>query len=351
MNNTPATQGTTAVLTPIQGFKQLLNSTGITNRLGAMMSPQKMARFKSQLTQIVTGDQKLQACSPMSIISAAISAANVGLDISPSFGQAAVIPFNNTVEVWDEENHAIVKRKVSMAQLQIMTKGWTQLAMRSGKYEWINADSVYADEYQGSDLLSGMVYLKSISGGYRDQGRKDMIVGFFAAFRLTNGGQKVLYMTLKDIETHARTYSKSYVNYGKFPIPDAWKPNLSSTGLGWNKNWYAMARKTVLKLLIQRWGELSTEMEDAVASDQAAFKDIDSDPIYIDNNGEIVDDDTVKGYIVSESDSASTGEAAENVQEPAAEETMPEASSNAPVAQEEGNQGDIEKMFAAGARN
>ena len=173
----------------------------------------------------------------------------------------------------------------------------------------------------------------------------------FAAFRLTNGGQKVLYMTLKDIETHARTYSKSYVNYGKFPIPDAWKPNLSSTGLGWNKNWYAMARKTVLKLLIQRWGELSTEMEDAVASDQAAFNDIDSDPIYIDNNGEIVDDGTVRSYIVSYSDSSSTGVSAENVQEPAVEETMPEASSDTPVMQKEGNQGDIEKMFAAGARN
>lgn len=339
MNNATA-------VTPIQGFKQLLNSTGITSRLGEMMTPKKMARFKSQLTQIVTGSPSLQACSPMSIISAALSAANIGLDISPAFGQAAVIPFNNTVKMPDGTTQTI-----RMAQLQIMTKGWTQLAMRSGSYEWINADAVYADEYQGSDLLSGMVYLKAVPGGYREQGRKDMIVGFFGAYRLTNGGQKVLYMSLRDIEAHARTYSKSYKFYNKFPIPDTWKPNLSSTGLGWNNNWFAMARKTVLKLLIQRWGELSIEIEEALEADQAAFKDIDSDPIYVDNTGEIVDDDTVKGYIVSEGEAAGAEEAVGSTPEPTAEEATPENGSDAPATQEEGNQSEIERMFAEGARN
>ena len=272
----------TAALTPMQSFQRALNSTGITERLGAVMPPRKMARFKSQLIQIVTASNGLQRCSAMSVIAAAVAAANCGLDLSPAFGQAAVIPFNNTVQVWDPKLKKKVPRKVMMAQLQIMTKGWTQLSYRSGQFSWINADAVYADEYQGSDLLSGMVYLKSVPDGFRSKGMKDRIVGFFAAFELVNGGRKVLYMPIHDIEAHARTYARSYRNYNKWPIEDDWSPDLNSTGLGWNENWFAMARKTVLKLLIQRWAPLSTEIEEAIESDQAAFSDIDSEPIYVD---------------------------------------------------------------------
>ena len=144
---------------------------------------------------------------------------------------------------------------------------------------------------------------------------------------------------------------EAYKFYNNFPIPDTWKPNLSSTGLGWNNNWFAMARKTVLKLLIQRWGELSIEIEEALEADQAAFKDIDSDPIYVDNTGEIVDDDTVKGYIVGEGEAASAGEAPESTTEATTEEAAPENGSDAPATQEEGNQSEIERMFAEGARN
>lgn len=315
-------QGAATALTPIQEFRQILNSTGIATRLGEMMGEKQMARFKSSMTQIVTGNYDLQKCSPMSVISAGLIAANIGLDIRPQFGQSAIIPYGK------------------QAQLQIMTKGWIQLAQRSGKYSWINADAVYADEYQGFDLLSGMVYLKAISGGYREQGRKDKIIGFFAAFELTNGGRKVLYMTLKEIEAHARTYSKSYKFSGEFPIPDSWKPNLETNGIGWNAGWYAMARKTVLKLLIQRWGELSIEMEEAVASDQASFRDIDSEPVYIDNEGELLEDGAPEPQkTLSDNSDAQEGE------------TTPESNANASTAQEMGNQSEIERMFAEGARN
>ena len=86
-------------------------------------------------------------------------------------------------------------------------------------------------------------------------------------------------------------------------------------------------------------GELSIEMEEAVVSDQAAFDDIDSDPIYIDNDGEI------------QNESGSAQETAENAPEAISEEATPENGSDAPVTQEEGNQSEIERMFAEGARN
>ena len=101
-----------------------------------------------------------------------------------------------------------------------------------------------------------------------------------------------------------------------------------------------MARKTVLKLLIQRWGELSIEMEEAVESDQASFRDIDSEPVYIDNEGELLEDGTPEPQ--------ETPQNAENTPEG---ETIPESNANASTAQEMGNQSEIEQMFAEGARN
>lgn len=313
-------------LTPIQEFKKELYSAGITAKLGSMMPPRKMARFKSQLLQIVTANSGLQTCTPLSVISAALAAANVGLDISPAFGQAAVIPFNNTVDVWDEKQQKMVKRKQRMAQLQIMTKGWTQLSLRSGQFSWINADAVYEDEYQGADLLSGMVYLRNVPDGFRSKGMKERIVGFFAAYELTNGGRKVLYMNLRDIEAHARTYSKPYRNYNRWPIEDDWMPNLYGVGLGWNENWFAMARKTVLKLLIQRWAPISTEIEEALEADQAAFADLESGPIYVETESQDELPAEKKQILASKSKGAAGLEAllsTKGDQETAAAEPMP----------------------------
>jgi len=50
----------------------------------------------------------------------------------------------------------------------------------------------------------------------------------------------------------------------------------------WSSNFDAMARKTVIKLLLSKFAPLSTEMQEAARSDSAAF-DKDLNPIYIDN--------------------------------------------------------------------
>ena len=273
---------------PIDVFKEKLNSAGITARLGEMMSPRKMARFKSTLVQVVSGSNDLMDCNPMSVISAAMQAANLNLDISPSFGYAAIVPYNNTTKVWDEEQQQFVDKTVKTATFQLMVNGWRQLAARSGTYEWINAGPVYSDEYRGSDLLSGEIRVEAVPGGFRDHGNKNEIVGFFAAYRLLNGGHKVLFMTLREIEVHARTYSKSYGKKHPLPIPDTWKgPDLYSTGVGWEKNWFAMAEKTVTKQLLRKYGVLSIEMEEAIESDQAAFSSPDSTPIYVDGKDDV----------------------------------------------------------------
>ena len=316
----------TTALTPMQSFSKALNSTGIAKRLGALMSPKQTERFKSTLTQIVTSSPDLLNCTPNSVIGAGAKAAAIGLDISPVFGYACILPYRSG------------KTGKYSAQFQLMVNGWIQLAMRSGAYDWINADAVYDDEYKGSDLISGEVIIESVEGGYRDQGRKDKIVGFFAAFRLLSGSKKVIYWSIRQIEIHARTYSKSYKANHPLPIPNDWQgPNLYSTGIGWENGWYAMAVKTMIKQLLRKWGPLSTEMQEAIEADEGNFDDdgeISAMEIEVSEDGEIAEPDAP--------------ETPTNDSEVPRNETIPEGAENAPEAQESADA--VAAMFEVGAR-
>ena len=314
-------------------FKAALATTGITKSLGSIMSEKQTARFKSTLTQIVTSNGELLQCSPKSVVGAGLKAATLGLDISPVFGYACIIPYKT--------------KSGTTAQFQLMVNGWIQLAMRSGQYEWINSDAVYEDEYKGCEMLSGKVYIEPVDGGYRDQGRKDKIVGFYAAFRLLSGSEKVIYWTVRQIEIHARTYSKSYGKKHPLPIPKEWKgPDLYSTGIGWEVGWYAMAIKTMLKQLLRKWGPLSTEMQEALEADGTGFNDDGEEIIgeYDETGDENVLPDAQKTPVIAS--------------KPSEQEITPQNGENAPTAQETASlakqasetdaQSEVEAMFLGG---
>ena len=239
----------------VSEFKAALNGTGITSSLGSLMTKPQMERFKSTLVQIASANRDLMRCDPATVVGAGVKAAKLGLDISPVFGYACIIPYE-------------LKSGTVTAQFQLMVNGWIQLAYRSGLYDYINAGEVYEDEYRGYDMLSGKVAFVAVDGGYRDQGRRDKIIGFFAAFRLLSGSEKVLYWTLRQLEIHARTYSPSYKASHKLPLSADWKgPDLYGIGIGWQAGWSAMATKTMIKQLLRKWGPLSTEMQEALEAD------------------------------------------------------------------------------------
>ncbi len=73
-------------------------------------------------------------------------------------------------------------------------------------------------------------------------------------------------MTKEEIEQHAGKYSQTYKYKGSV----------------WQENFDLMAKKTVLKLLLSRFAPLSVEMQSAITSDQAVFKEADK-PSYVDN--------------------------------------------------------------------
>ena len=101
------------------------------------------------------------------------------------------------------------------------------------------------------------------------------MVGYVAYIEFLNGFSKTFYMDKDEMERHAMKYSQSY-----------------KKGFGvWKDNFDAMALKTVLKLLISKYGIMSIEMESsnlarAIAADQAIV-DEDDTYTYADNDNDV----------------------------------------------------------------
>lgn len=222
------------------------------NYLTSVLAERK-GEFINNLTAVVANDAKLQACEPVTLMYAALKATALRLPLDPNLGQAYIIPYKNNRE-----------RKTE-AQFQIGWKGFIQLAIRSGQFQAINTTDIREGELQGYNLMTGEVNVQAVP----DRENKP-VVGYLAYFKLTNGFAKSLYMTAEEIEQHATRYSQSY--RGKYKDSSLWATDKD-----------AMAKKTVLKLLLNRYAPLSVDMQNAVAADQSVLRG-DGKLNYVDNS-------------------------------------------------------------------
>ena len=224
----------------------------------------KAKGFLTSLMNTTNGNKQLQEADPKSILKAAAAAAVLDLPIEPNLGQAYIIPYGKE------------------AQFQIGWRGFYQLAMRTAQYKKINVSELYEGEFESYDSITDELIYN------RENRISDKATHFIAYFKLLNGFEKYLVMSKEEIEKHAKTYSKTY----------------SFKNSTWQTNFPAMARKTVLKLLLSKYGILSLEMQMAQKLDQAVIKDIDKNNVeveYVDNENNI--NDTTDDIVINESDS------------------------------------------------
>lgn len=250
--------------TPLARFNKSIMNAKTQDYLQSVLSSKK-AQFVNNITALVANDAKLQQCTPMSLIYAGIKATALDLPLDPNLGCAYVIPYKNT------------KSQITEAQFQLGYKGFIQLAIRSRQFSCINVTDVRQGELKNYDLLSGEVSVQAVPN------RSELpVIGYVAYFRLNNGGSiadcfaKSLYMTVDEIQQHAKTYSQTYSS-SKDYIRNSSK---------WTTDFDAMAKKTVLKLLLSRYAPMSVEMQqiqDAVRSDQAVIGESGQPAAYIDN--------------------------------------------------------------------
>ena len=236
----------------------------------------KAPQFLASITNVVAGSTQLKKCPANTIMGAAFVAATYDLPVDSNLGFAAIVPYNNNkynLQTKQWEKHL-------EAQFQMMYKGFIQLAIRSGYYEKMNCSVVYKDELISYNPITGEVdFVTDFSQcTQRMQGKTEDIAGYYAWFKLLTGFRKELFMTMAEVENHARKYSTAYRN----------DINNGKKGSKWTTNFDAMALKTVIKLLLSKWGILSVDMQRAITDDQKTF-DEEGGSEYGDNKPDVVE--------------------------------------------------------------
>ncbi|HEQ8306589.1 TPA: recombinase RecT, partial [Streptococcus pyogenes] len=181
-------------------------------------------QFAVSILSVLQGSQSLKSASNESIYAAAMKAAVLNLPIEPSLGRAYLVPYKG------------------QAQFQLGYKGLIELAQRSGQYKNINAGIVYK-----SQLISYNPLFEELILDFSKP--QDEIVGYFAAFKLFNGFEKVSFWTVEKVTAHGKKFSKSFAS-------GPWKTDFD-----------AMAQKTILKDILSKYGPLSVEMQKAIDED------------------------------------------------------------------------------------
>lgn len=236
----------------LQIFNQKIQDERTQKYLTSVLGERKNT-FVSNLTSLVGNSYQLQQCEPMTLMYSAMKATVLNLPLDANLGYAYVIPYK--------------LRNGVMAQFQIGYKGFIQLALRSGLFSSLNVTDVRDGEIIEHDILSGTFVIKG-----KENREALPVVGYAAYFKLLNGFEKTLYMTVDQLNAHGAKYSKTF----------------SEGGL-WQTDFDKMARKTVMKLLLNRWAPLSVEMAQAVQLDQSVMRpkgdDLSNiDIVYADND-------------------------------------------------------------------
>ena len=237
----------------VKNFQAVMNNSYYQSLLQSSLKENKGA-FCTSLMEIFSSDEKLLQCKPNDLMAEALKAASLRLPLNKQLGQAYLLPFKN--------------KGVMTPTLVIGTKGYLQLAMRTGKYETINADVVYEGEFNHYDKVTGKL---DLSGAQIS----NTPIGYFAYFKKKDGLTKLLYMTLDEVCRYANQYSPT-VKFSEKVDAEKLKEmaltqaaNGSGEGVGWYSNFESMAIKTVLRRLLSKWGELSIESNDITNLDEA----------------------------------------------------------------------------------
>lgn len=231
---------------------QFLGSVDIKRYIESVLK-ERAGQFVTSLVSMANLTPGLKLCNPESLMYCGMKAASLNLPLDNNLGFAYAVPYGKE------------------AQFQIGYKGLVQLGQRTGQYKSMNVINIYKGELISWDPFTEILELEM----NQDQlYRANLeVIGYAAVFILLNGFKKVSYWPIERVEAHAKRFSKAFKNGP------------------WQSDFNAMARKTVLKEMLSKWGPLSTEMAEAVKFDQSVVKHTEDGteyPEYVD--GALVED-------------------------------------------------------------
>ena len=248
-------------------FSVFMNTVGTKLVDNTIKDKSRQVQFIANLVSAVSTNPQLAECDQVSILSAALQAEAMHFPINNSLGYVYLVPFNDK------------RQNTKKAQFQIGYKGYIQLAIRSGQYKDINVVEVKEGEIGDFNPLDGQQF--SWIQNYEERKSKKT-VGYVGQLELISGFKKQFYMSYEEMLDHADTYSQAFSKDTYLQVlngtykGEAWK--LSSF---WYKSFDEMAKKTILRQLLSKWGIMSVEMQKAYTLDQATLEG--EKPTYVDS--------------------------------------------------------------------
>lgn len=245
------------------GIATYLKGDAVKANIAGVIGEKNTTRFISSVVSAVQANPNLARCTNQSILTVALQGEALQLPPSPQLGYYYFVGYKNKKQVdgkWVE---------VEEATFQMGFKGLLQLAIRSGQYKSIVVNEIKEGEIDFNPITEEMVLHPIKDPAVREAADT---IGYYGAFELVTGFKKQMYVPKEAIEAHARRYSKSY----RYDISSGKKSSL------WSTNFDAMAKKTVLRQLLSKWGIMSVEMQQAYTADQGVI-DEDGTVRYVDN--------------------------------------------------------------------
>jgi recombination protein RecT len=216
------TEQNTAI-TPYENYKKIVNYANSPEVMDifAQVLGREAPHYVQSAIMAVKMNERLMECTPRSIFNAALRAATLRLSCDPSLGHAFLVPYKN--------------KGIAEASFQPGWKGIQHMALRTGKYDYINVSDLWNGEEVEEDRITGDIHIVG------EPKHPKVSIGLIASFRLLAGLKKSIYMSNEELEAHGAKYSKSY----------------SRSDSIWKTNKRVAYHKTIVLKLLRNYGYIS----------------------------------------------------------------------------------------------
>ena len=253
------------------GITAFLSSPAVRENITNVLGKDHVDSFVADVVACVQNNETLAKCTNKSIFSAALLARSINLPLTPQLGYAYLVPYDNKKQV---DGHTEYLKE---ATFQMGWKGYVQLALRSNNYKKLVATDVRKGEINGFNPFDDCYEITPLDFEKRnakdDKGNYIVpIIGYYAKMVMVNGFTKELFVTQEDMLAFATKYSKAYRN----------DLNKHTQYSFWTTKFEDMAKKTMLRQLLGKWGLLTAELETAYTHDMAVIGD-EGEIDYVDN--------------------------------------------------------------------
>lgn len=258
-----------------EGYQKLINNT--------LQDPERAKRFIASVTSAVAVSKELQDCDAGSILAGALLGESLNLSPSPQLGQYYLVPFKNQMKdengnkLWETDEDGKKLKDEDGRWIPVMEKtavfvcgyrGMIQLALRTGQYKKLNVIEIKQGELKHFDPLNEEIECILIEDFEKREAAPT--IGYYAMFEYLNGFRKAIYWSKEKMISHADKYSPAFSrgDYEKYLRGNVEKKDEWKYSSQWYKDFDGMAKKTMLRQLLSKWGVLSTEMQEIVMRDE-----------------------------------------------------------------------------------